>query len=113
MATTEKFGENVVKARERLSWTQEHLCEEIKKRMGKSVHINTLWNIENGKSRGSKETVRLIKETITHALEGEYPWSETGVPITQHSLMDFINTSIVVARIDSALVGATGLEHFH
>ena len=96
-----EFGENLWNARENLlRWTQKHLSKETRKFGEKEIHYNTIYNLENGNSKGSKETRRVLEKTITAALSREYPWKDDGDTINKNSLAKFIKDSALVNRID-------------
>lgn len=98
-----EFGKNLLKARDKLSWTQKRLSKETQSFGSKEIHYNTIYNIENGITAGSKETQLVLKKTITTALGYPYPWEDDGETLNKSSLAQFIKDSALLNRIDHAI----------
>ena len=98
-----EFGRNLLKARNKLDWTQAKLSQESRRHGSKEIHYNTIYNIETGTTSGSKETVRVLKKTITAELGCVYPWDGESEALNRDSLITFINNSHLVSEMDQVI----------
>jgi DNA-binding XRE family transcriptional regulator len=102
------FGRELVKARNKVSWTQEVLRTTAK------LHKNTITNIETGKVTESLETRRILIQVINeeHLAQFKclYPWDGEADTITLKSIEFLVKNSELENKITYEIAAACGLE---